>query len=113
MPGAQTRLADHGRARHDSVVVLWVLLRLHEPLPTACRAPVEVRQLCRLAIECRNNRLRTYCHFVNGTVRKVIELFRMTYRKERIAAPARMARVGRCRCIPLVQCLCHCPVADE
>ncbi len=81
---------DRRRRRHDAVVVLRIALRLHEPLASAGRAPVEVGILRGHAVHRLRERLAGHGHLVNADVRDVADRL-----------PVQAGRSHRARSVPL------------
>ena len=111
VPRVQVRLEVRRRARDDRVEVLGVPLRLHQALPSSGRAAVPVRQPRPAIVELRDQRLGLHRRLVDGAIREVHELFRMTDGEQRVAAL--VARIGGRRRVAFLHRRHHRRKADD
>src|SRR3989304_2142792 len=81
------------RAGDEAVEIVRIALRLHEGLPPAAGAAVEIRDARRAAVQRGDGRLALHGGIMDGPVAEIDQLLRMTHGKARVAAG--MARIGR------------------
>ena len=101
-------------AGHDAVVIGRIALRFGEALLAACRAAVPVSELRGLAVERLNDEFRIDCHFVDGAIGPIDELFGMAEGPALVVAD--VAGVGARGGIAAIQLRCERGVtnlADE
>ena len=94
--GQEMREVVGGRARDDAVVVLRETLGLHEGLPPAVRAAMEIRALHGPAVEGGRDRLARHRHLVDGAVTEVDDLLGVPERPGRVRRSPAVPGVGGC-----------------
>src|SRR6185503_14233470 len=91
--GEQARPVVCRRTGKDTVVVLWITLRLHQSFATAVGAPSEVGALRCGAVERRDDGFGDASHFMNASITEVDDLRRMAQSPSSVDGRAGASRV--------------------
>src|SRR6185503_5038312 len=91
--GEQARPVVCRRTGKDTVVVLWITLRLHQSFATAVGAPSEVGALRCGAVERRDDGFGDASHFMNASITEVDDLRRMAQSPSSVDGRAGVSRV--------------------